>query len=170
VNGIRSRLVPAWLATAAIDGMFASALTVFGFHSTVGRLWRGVASTLLGPAAMDGGTNVALVGVVMHIFVALLWTTVFFALYSSSPALRRIVSTPVGVIGVAAIYGPLIWMVMSLVVIPRLTGRPPTVNARWLIQLAGHFPFVALPIVAIIGRGLTTATRPVDVRRPARAS
>jgi hypothetical protein len=167
VNDIRSRLVPAWLATAAIDGTFASALTVFGYHSTVGRLWRGVASTLLGPAAMDGGTGVALVGVVMHIFVALLWTTVFFVLYTNSPALRRIVSRPAGAIGVAAIYGPLIWMVMSLIVIPLLTGRPPTVNTRWLIQLAGHFPFVALPIVAIIGRGVAMATRPDAVPAPA---
>jgi hypothetical protein len=163
VNDIRSRLVPAWLATAAIDGTFASALTVFGYHSTVGRLWRGVASTVLGPGAMDGGSGVALVGVGMHILVALLWTTVFFALYSASPPLQRIVSRPMGAIGVAAVYGPLIWVVMSLLVIPQLTGRPPAITGRWLIQLAGHFPFVALPIVTIVGRGLTGMTRPARI-------
>jgi hypothetical protein len=33
-------------------------------------------------------------------------------------------------IGVAAIYGPLIWIVMSFVVIQLLTGRSPTYRAR----------------------------------------
>jgi hypothetical protein len=164
MNDIRSRLIPAWLATAAIDGAFASALTVFGYHSTVGRLWRGVASTLFGPAAMQGGPRLAYIGFVMHIGVALLWTSVFFALYSVWPRLREIVSTPRGTIAVAAIYGPLIWVVMSLVVIPLVTGRPPNVQPRWFIQLAGHFPFVALPIVAIIGRGFSATTRRANVR------
>lgn len=52
-----------------------------------------------------------------------------------------------------AVYGPAIWVVMSLVVIPFLTGRPPTVTYRWWIQLAGHAAFVGLPIVATIARG-----------------
>ena len=39
-------------------------------------------------------------------------------------------------------YGPVIWLVMSLVVIPFLTKRPPTVAFRWWVQLVGHFPFV----------------------------
>jgi uncharacterized membrane protein YagU involved in acid resistance len=55
------------------------------------------------------------------------------------------------VIKVAAVYGPFIWMVMSLVVIPVFTGRPPTLNARWWIQFVGHVPFVGIPIVASIG-------------------
>jgi hypothetical protein len=35
------------------------------YHSTVTRLWRGVASTLLG-RAFDGGTRTALIGVLMR--------------------------------------------------------------------------------------------------------
>jgi hypothetical protein len=155
---IRSRLIPAWLAIAAIDFAFASALSVFGYHSTVTRLWQGVASTLLGPAALQGGARTALIGVIMHIGVALLWTSVFFALYSASPRLRRLVSTPSGVIGVAAIYGPFIWIVMSFVVIQLLTGRSPTIAPRWFVQLFAHIPFVALPIVAMIARRIGVAT------------
>jgi uncharacterized membrane protein YagU involved in acid resistance len=52
-----------------------------------------------------------------------------------------------GVATVAAVYGPFVWMSMSLVVIPLLLRRPPTINARWWQQLVGHFPFVGLPIV-----------------------
>ena len=40
---------------------------------------------------------------------------------------------------------------MSLVVIPLLVRRPPTIGFRWWVQLVGHFPFVGLPIVAGIG-------------------
>jgi hypothetical protein len=42
---------------------------------------------------------------------------------------------------------------MSLAVIPLLVHRPPTINFRWWVQLLGHIPFVAIPIVASISRG-----------------
>jgi hypothetical protein len=153
VRDFLSRLVPAWLVTAVTDGLFASALSVFAYHSTVARLWQGVAATLLGPAALQGGIRTALIGVLMHFGVALWWSTVFLTLYSAWPRLRRIVSAVGGAIGAAVVYGPMIWLVMSWVVIPQLTGRPPTITIRWWVQLLGHIPFVALPIVATIGLG-----------------
>jgi hypothetical protein len=52
------------------------------------------------------------------------------------------------VIKVASLYGPLVWMVMSLVVIPMLVHRPPTIGTRWWVQFLGHIPFVGVPIVA----------------------
>jgi hypothetical protein len=52
---------------------------------------------------------------------------------------------------------------MSLLVIPALTGRPPAITSRWWIQLAAHIPFVALPIVTVVGRGLNV--RGSEVRR-----
>lgn len=58
-----------------------------------------------------------------------------------------------GVFKVAALYGPAIWMVMSLVVIPLLVHRPPSITYRWWVQFFGHIPFVALPIVASVARG-----------------
>jgi hypothetical protein len=38
------------------------------------------------------------------------------------------------VVKVASVYGPFIWMVMSLAVIPLLLHRPPTINVRWWVQ------------------------------------
>jgi hypothetical protein len=156
-------LVHAWLLTALSDGIYASALTVFVYKSTFSRLWQGVASVLLGPSALDGGARTVLVGLLMHLAVALAWTTVFLALALSSPWLRRVIATRGGVFAVAAVYGPFIWMVMSLVVIPRLTGRPPTIAPRWWGQLVGHMVFVALPMVSTIARGLGAQSR-VDTR------
>jgi hypothetical protein len=147
-----SRLVRAWLLTAIVDGLFSSALVVFAYRSTVTRLWQGVASVLLGPAAFKEGVRSVLIGLLLHCAVAFAWSAVFLAIYLSWPRLRRALTTPVGVVVVAGIYGPAIWLVMSLVVISSFTGRPTAINFRWWVQLVGHIPFVAIPIVATISR------------------
>ena len=165
MNGnVLRTLLRAWLAIAVIDGIFATLLPVVAYGAPLGRVWQGVASTLLGPAAMQGGGRTMLVGLVMHAGVALAWTTVFVALALASPALRRIVERPAGIVAVSALYGPAIWMVMSFLVIPRLTGRAPAIDRRWWVQLVAHVPFVALPIVAVVGRGLRSMHDAVHVR------
>ena len=158
-SNVMRTLVRAWLTIAVVDGIYASALSVFVYRSTFSRLWQGVASTLLGPSALQGGTRTVLIGLLMHAGVALAWTTVFMLLVMALPRLRRVVTSWGGIVAVAFAYGPFIWLVMSLVVIPRLTGRPPTITTRWWGQLFGHIPFVALPIVAVIGRGLDAPAR-----------
>lgn len=147
------RVVRAGFLTGLTDGAFSSVLSVVFYDSTVVRLFQGVASTLLGPDAVNGGTKVAALGLLMHFGVAFGWSAVFSALMLRSHRIRRLLAAPFGVIKVASAYGPFIWLVMSLAVIPLLTQRPPAVNARWWIQLVGHFPFVGIPIVASIGGG-----------------
>lgn len=146
------RLARAGLLTGLTDGLFSSILSVAFYHSTVTRLFQGVASTLLGEAALRGGTTTALVGLAMHVGVAFGWSALFLLAYERSAALRARVAARGGVVRVAAVYGPLVWLVMSLVVIPLLVHRPPTITARWWVQLIGHFPFVGLPIVWAIAR------------------
>ena len=150
-----SRLARAGLLTGISDGLFSSVLSVAFYHSTVTRLFQGVASTILGPSAIDGGVRPAIIGVLMHFGVAFWWSAVFLFLVSRSPRIRRILASPWGVVKVAAVYGPCIWLVMSLLVIPILRGTPISFTYRWWIQLIGHFPFVGLPIVASIRRGVT---------------
>jgi uncharacterized membrane protein YagU involved in acid resistance len=151
-RGWLSRLVRTWLLIAVTDAIFSSVLVTVFYHSTFARLWQGVASVLLGKGALDGGSRTVAIGLVMHFGVALFWTAVFLILYANSPRVRGAVASRYGVLKVASVYGPLIWLVMSLVVIPSLAHRPPTFNFRWLVQLIGHIPFVAVPIVWGIGR------------------
>lgn len=146
------RLARAGLLTGLSDGLFASVLSVFVFHSTVTRVWQGVASTLLGRAALDGGSGTALIGVLMHFGVAFGWSLVFLTLVMRLSWIKRLLASRYGVFKVAALYGPSIWLVMSLVVIPLLVHRPPVISPRWWIQFVGHFPFVGIPIVASLGR------------------
>jgi len=147
------RLVRAGLLTAVSDGVFSSVLAVAFYRSTIARLFQGVASTVLGRAAFDGGAPTALLGVLMHFGVAFGWSAVFLVLVTRVPRVRRTVTSRYGVLKVAALYGPFIWMVMSLVIIPLLLHRPPTIGGRWWVQFVGHFPFVGIPIVASIGGG-----------------
>ena len=145
-----ARLVRAWLVTGVTDGLFSSILAAVVYGSTVTRLWQGVATVLLGAAALDGGTRTAAIGLLMHFGVAFAWSALFLILLSSSSWLRGVVATPSGVVAIASLYGPFIWIVMSTLLIPPFTHRPPAINIRWWVQLVGHIPFVALPIVALL--------------------
>jgi hypothetical protein len=150
-----SRLIRAGLLTGVIDGLFAIVLSVAFYGSTVTRLFQGVASTLLGREALEGGTQTALIGVLMHFGVAFGWSAVFLLLVLRSAWIRRVLRSPYGAVKAASVYGPFIWLVMTLVVIPLLLQRPPRINVRWLVQLIGHIPFVGLPIAASIGGGVS---------------
>jgi hypothetical protein len=141
-----TRIVRSGLLTGVIDGLFSSILSVAAYGSTVTRLFQGVASVPLGPTALEGGATTAALGLVFHFCVAFGWSAVFLFLMRSA-WIGRILESRYGVVKVAALYGPSIWMVMSLVLIPLVARRPPTINARWWIQFVGHFPFVGLPIV-----------------------
>ena len=143
-----SRLVRVGLLTGIVDGLFSSVLSAFFYGSTVSRLWQGVASVLLGSDALNGGRRTALIGLLMHFGVAFAWSAVFLFLLLRWEWIRGLLASRHGVLKVAALYGPFIWMVMSLVVIPALTRRPPRITLRWWIQWFGHIPFVGIPIVA----------------------
>jgi hypothetical protein len=142
-----SLLARTGLLTGISDGLFSSVLSVFFYHSTVQRLWQGVASVLLGTEALDGGARTALIGLLMHFGVALGWSAVFIFVVMRWAWIRGLLASPNGVLKVAALYGPFIWMVMSLAIIPLLVHRPPNITIRWWVQLIGHIPFVAIPIV-----------------------
>src|SRR5688572_16084657 len=72
-------VLPVWLVTAVWDFVCASALGALAYQTPVARLWRGVASTLLGPSALEGGGGAFAVGVALHLAVALTWSALFVA-------------------------------------------------------------------------------------------
>ncbi len=151
------RLVLAGLVTGVVDGLFACVLSVVFYDSTIARLFQGVASTVLGQASFTGGARTAFIGVLMHFAVAFFWSAVFLLLVLRSAGIRRVLASRAGALKIASFYGPLIWLVMSLAVIPLLLHRPPTMTTRWWIQLVGHIVFVGLPIVGSIGSGVRSS-------------
>jgi hypothetical protein len=151
-----SRLIRAGLTTAVTDGLFSTVLVIFFYDSTFARLWQGVASTLAGADAFNRGASTTALGLAMHVGVAFAWSAVFLVLFDHLAWLRRAADSPYGILTVAAVFGPLVWMTMSLVVIPSLTGRPPAITYKWWVQLFGHVPFVAVPIV--VGTRITPSS------------
>jgi hypothetical protein len=147
-----SRLLRAGLLTGIVDGLWACVLAIGFYHSTFTRLWQGVASVPLGKDALAGGTATTLIGLFIHFVVAFTWSAIFLFVGMRSSWIRAQLASPNGVLKIAALYGPFIWIVMSLAVIPLLTHRSPTITIRWFVQLIGHILFVGLPIVWSIGR------------------
>ncbi|MEO7995826.1 MAG: hypothetical protein ABI852_00190 [Gemmatimonadaceae bacterium] len=152
VPNAASRLVRAGFLTGVVDGSFSSILAAFFYGSTVTKLFQGVAATVLGPSAADGGSRTAAIGWLMHFGVAFGWSAVFLLAYNQFAGLRGFVGSTTGKLVAAAVYGPIIWMVMSLVVIPLLLHRPTTITYKWWIQFVGHAPFVALPMIWMIAK------------------
>ena len=152
-------VIVTWLITAAWDFVCATALSVFAYGGTFSRLWQGVASTAIGPKALTMGAGGVAVGVALHLAVALAWSAAFVLALAGSARLREAVARTRNAVWVALVYGPLIWLVMSLVVIPTATGRPPAFGFRWWVQVIAHVPFVTLPLVFTARRALGLAVR-----------
>jgi hypothetical protein len=140
------RLLTATALLAFVDFCWAIVLTWFYGRPPMS-VWNGVASTAFGPEMLQAGTRGILVGLAMHVSVAFTWSLVFVTAHHLLPALRRLIARPLGAAIAAATYGPCIWIVMSGLVVPTLTGNPLTITPRWFIQLAGHAVFVGLPVV-----------------------
>jgi hypothetical protein len=131
-----------------VDGGFSVTLSVAFYDSTALALFQRVASTVIGGSAFEGGWATALLGLGMHFGVAFGWSAVVLGFIFSSVRIRRLLDRRRGVVAASMVVGLLIWLVMSLIVIPVLTGAPATITGRWWVQLVGHVPFVGLPLVA----------------------
>ena len=142
-------IVKTGLAVGVSDGIFASLAAFIPPAVTPLRVFRGVASVLIGKQALDGGLPAGLLGIGMHFFVATFWSTLFVLAIRYSPALRAAINSNGRALLVAAIYGMGIWMFMSLVFIPAMVHRPPTITTKWWVQLIGHIPFVVGPMILV---------------------
>jgi hypothetical protein len=139
-------LLMTWAVTAVWDALCASALAIIGYGSSFSALWSGVAATALLRPREPTAINAAL-GLLVHTGVTLVWSALVVAALFSSARLRSVVRRWSGVLGGAAIYGPLIWLAMSLGAIPAATGRDPSPGVRWWVQFVAHIPFVTVPMV-----------------------
>jgi hypothetical protein len=140
------RLLRAWSLLAGIDFLWAVALSLSHGQPAMSA-FRGVATVAFAPTWMPEIAPSAMLGVVLHLGVAFTWATVYLVLQHRSRWLTRVSSTRGGQAAIAVVYGPFIWIVMSTLVIPVMTGAAAIFSARWVIQLVGHVFFVGLPVV-----------------------
>jgi hypothetical protein len=153
-RSIAAAIVVTWLVTAAWDFVCASLLGMFAYGTPFGRVWQGVAAVVMGPQALTMARRGPAVGLALHLLVAFVWSALFVLAAARSRPLQRALVRPASAVAVACVYGPLIWLVMSLLVIPMATGRLPAFGFRWWVQIFAHVPFVTLPLVFTARRAL----------------
>lgn len=150
-------LVWGWLVCGVLDINAAFIQAYLSFGTPPVRLLQGVASALLGKAALDGGAATAALGMLLHFTVAFTAASLFCLIYRRTPALR---GTPVVILG--PLYGLIFFCLMNYVALPALSwlrslylGTPP----RWpgtmgWPQALIHMACVGTPIVAAARRFL----------------
>ena len=134
LTAVRSILLGT-LTVGSLDGL--DAIVFFGLRGVnPGRLFQGIASGLLGPAAFRAGPSTVALGVFLHYFIAFGIVITYHFVSRRAPALirRPLVYGP--------LYGVLVYLIMNLLVIPlsALTRSPlslPLVANGLFIHMAG---------------------------------
>jgi len=128
------------LTVGTLDGLDACIVSLIRGGNPA-RMFRGVASGLLGASAIQGGLGISFLGLCIHFFIATCWVTVYFLLSRRIAVLRKhpFICGP--------IFGLLVYVVMYRVVIPlsAIGVTPQFVWPRSLNDLAIHAFGVGLP-------------------------
>lgn len=144
----RPRVIPTILRAGLLAGTLdISAALVIYAHSGAQRirLLQGIASGLLGKAALEGGLSTALLGLLCHFVIAMSWAAIYFAVS------RRVRFLVEHAVTSGVVYGVIIYFIMNHVVVPlSAIGPRPFVLSRALLAAAILVPCVGLPIALIV--------------------
>jgi hypothetical protein len=138
-------IILAWLVAGTLDISYAIIVwgPVFG-KITAARLLQGIASTLMGKDAFTGGTGTALIGLAMHYGISLAWTVLYFLIYPYISLLSR--NAYLGGI----IYGVFVWAMMSLLIVPLVTGHAWSYNTIPFLKSIAPMIILFGPAIAFI--------------------
>ena len=81
-------------------------------HLSPMRIFQSIAAGLLGPKAFQGGMKTAILGGVLHFFIAFSWAAIYYI------ASRRLPFMVEKAVLSGLLYGELVWLTMNFVVIP----------------------------------------------------
>lgn len=143
------RILLAGALTGVSDILWAIVLTVsLARYPSLERLGQAIATGLIGrEAAQAGGWSTASLGYAIHFCIATAWAAVYFLARRNSPWLQRLTATRQGRLAAGVVYGMLVWILMTTVVLPLSQANPTPIGSKFFwIQLVGHIPFVGLPI------------------------
>lgn len=137
------------LIAGAIDITYACVFSYLRRGVPPARILQSVASGALGPAASEGGTATAALGLAFHFLIALTWAAVY---YLASRRLRVLARAPY-LCGV--VYGLLIFALMNYAVIPLSRapfGAPPPDSPAFSTGLLVHMLGIGLPVALAVRR------------------
>jgi len=112
------------------------------------RIFQSVAAGVLGRSASQGGVKTAALGLALHFFIAFCWATGYYV------ASRRIGFLTDHAVIAGLLYGELVWLVMTFVVIPlsAINRWPTWTKASVITGPIGHLFLVGLPIALAVRR------------------
>lgn len=136
-------VLPAGLVCAATDISYIIVLVLIKGGSPL-RMLQGIASSVLGKASFDGGVATMLLGLAMHVGVALAAAAMFFVFYRLSGVVREhwLMS--------GVLFGAVFYVFMQLVALP-LTRLPPQSfpPPNWIPVFVAHITAVG-PVIAAV--------------------
>jgi hypothetical protein len=132
-------------------GVFDITQAMVAFYLQAGvkpiRVLQSVASGLLGRDSFQGGVKTAALGAFLHFFIAFSWATIY---YLASRKLTFMVDSPI-ISGL--LYGEIVWLTMTFVVLPLSRAHRGPFNAAAIITgPIGHLFLVGLPIALAVRR------------------
>jgi len=150
-----STILVAGLVSGAVD-ILAAFASYTAQGATVPGILKYIASGLLGPAAMQGGAEMAWVGLLCHFLL----TTAMAAIYLVATHKLRSLATQPWLWG--SVYGVLTWLAMVYVVVPLsgVTGWKLPQGWSIVAGLLAHVFYVGVPIAHIVRYGLRDLHRP----------
>lgn len=115
-------IVQAWLIAGSLDITAATIHFLLRGGANPLRLLQFIASGILGKDAFAGGIATALVGLLLHYTIALIWTTLFFLVAARAPMLVQ------NVVVSGVMYAILVWCIMNFAVLPLSNAAKQPVN------------------------------------------
>jgi hypothetical protein len=116
------------LILGTTDLTFACTFAAINSGASPVRVFQSVARGVLGNASFTGGAGSAVLGVVLHYFIA---TTMALVYYAVSRRYEALVRRP---IAYGLLYGLVLYLAMNLVVLPlSAVGMPKFNNTLWVV-------------------------------------
>jgi hypothetical protein len=150
MNRAASIILRAGLVSGTLDIM--DALVYFGFRGARPiAILQSIASGLLGRAAFQGGVGTAILGALLHFFIAFTASAIFYFAARQLTFLRRH-AVIWGVLYGGAIYFVMNWIVIPLSAVPKPRPAVPVVSL--INGVLAVVLLVGLPISLIVNRSL----------------
>ena len=130
------------LLAGFLDGVAAILLFMARGNKKPAILFQYIASAVFGKTAFAGGSLMVVMGIFLHLLIALSWTVIYFRIY---PHISWLSVYP---LAAAALYGLLVWMMMNLLIVPLSKAAPRPFSLTFALINIG---------ILIVAIGLPTA-------------
>jgi hypothetical protein len=147
MRGVVVAILAGGLVAGTLDIAYACVFWALKSGVPATRIFQSVAAGLLGPASFEGGGRTAVLGLVLHYFIALSMSTAYYLVAHRWPLLRR---RPV-LCGAA--YGLLLYGIMNYIVVPLSAAGRGSKDPLWItLSIAVHMVLVGVPIALFTRR------------------